>query len=136
MATEKKNRVLDIFFRAIRGEDIKLASLANEYGVSEKSVSRDISEIKNFLSDSLEQFSGAELVYDYTDRVYRLEFDYFLLRNTNARPPRAAITKITTITVTPPLPPLLSAGLFPVFSFLHQQASYKACYEAPHLQDC
>ena len=79
MATDKRNRVLDIFFRAIRGEKIKLASLANEYGVSEKSVSRDIAEIKNFLADSTEQFAGTELVYDYTDKAYRLNYDYFFL---------------------------------------------------------
>ena len=79
MATDKRNRVLDIFFRAIRGEKIKLASLASEYGVSEKSVSRDIAEIKNFLADSSEQLSGTELVYDYADKAYRLNYDYLLL---------------------------------------------------------
>ena len=36
MATEKKNRILDIFYRAIRGEKIKVVSLAGEYEVSEK----------------------------------------------------------------------------------------------------
>lgn len=79
MATEKKNRILDIFYRAIRGEKIRVMSLASEYGVSEKSISRDIAEIKNFLSDGMERFAGAELVYDYTDKAYRLEFDHFLL---------------------------------------------------------
>lgn len=79
MATEKKNRILDIFYRAMRGEKIKVMSLASEYGVSEKSISRDIAEIKNFLSEGMDQFAGVELVYDYTDKAYRLEFDHFLL---------------------------------------------------------
>ena len=79
MAIEKKNRILDIFYRAIRGEKIRVMSLAGEYEVSEKSISRDIAEIKNFLADSPDQFAGAELVYDYTDKAYRLEFDHFLL---------------------------------------------------------
>lgn len=79
MATEKKNRLLDIFYRALRGEKIKVAALAGEYEVSEKSISRDITEIKNFLADSPEQFAGVEFVYDYTEKAYRLEFDHFLL---------------------------------------------------------
>lgn len=79
MATEKKSRLLDIFYRAIRGEKIKVAALAGEYEVSEKSISRDISEIKLFLSDNPEQFVGVEFVYDYAEKAYRLEFDHFLL---------------------------------------------------------
>lgn len=79
MATEKKNRLLDIFYRALRGEKIKVATLAGEYEVSEKSISRDITEIKNFLADSPEQFAGVEFAYDYTEKAYRLEFDHFLL---------------------------------------------------------
>lgn len=79
MATEKKTRILDIFYRAIRGEKIKVAALAGEYEVSEKSISRDISEIKNFLSESPEQFAGVELVYDHAEKAYRLEMDHFLL---------------------------------------------------------
>ena len=74
MATEKKNRILDIFYRAIRGEKIRVMSLASEYDVSEKSISRDIAEIKNFLSDGMERFAGAELIYDYTDTCHNPVF--------------------------------------------------------------
>jgi len=79
MATEKKNRILDIFYRAMRGEKIKVSALAGEYEVSEKSISRDIAEIKNFLADSPEQFSGVEFLYDYAEKAYKLEMDHFLL---------------------------------------------------------
>ncbi len=79
MATEKKNRILDIFYRAIRGEKIKIAALAGEYEVTEKSISRDISEIKSFLADNPEQFAGVEFLYDYSEKAYRLEFEHFLL---------------------------------------------------------
>ena len=79
MAIEKKNRILDIFYRAMRGEKIKVSALAGEYEVSEKSISRDISEIKNFLADSPEQFAGVELVYDYAEKSYKLEMEHFLL---------------------------------------------------------
>lgn len=76
---DKKYRILDIFYRAMRGEKIKVAALAGEYEVSEKSISRDISEIKSFLADCPEQFAGVELVYDYTEKAYKLEMEHFLL---------------------------------------------------------
>lgn len=44
---QKKNRVLDIFYRAMKGENISVGKIANEYEVSTKSISRDINEIKH-----------------------------------------------------------------------------------------
>ena len=41
MENTKQYRVLEIFFRAMRGEDISVAELANEYGVSTKSISHE-----------------------------------------------------------------------------------------------
>lgn len=37
----KKNRILEIFFRMMKGENISIKGLADEYGVSNKSISRD-----------------------------------------------------------------------------------------------
>ena len=42
MENTKQYRVLEIFFRALRGEDISVQNLANEYEVSTKSISRSI----------------------------------------------------------------------------------------------
>ena len=75
----KKVRLLDIFFRAIKGEFISVKSLAVQYGVSTKSISRDINEIKNFLSESRELVGNTELIYSPSNRAYYLEFDNFLL---------------------------------------------------------
>lgn len=50
----KENRMLEIFFRAMKVENISVKSLAQEYGVSNKSILRDISEIKNFLYENRE----------------------------------------------------------------------------------
>lgn len=50
MSTEKNERCLAIFLRGMRGEKITVTELANEYGVSAKSISRDISEIRCFLA--------------------------------------------------------------------------------------
>ncbi|MBP0985080.1 MAG: helix-turn-helix domain-containing protein [Oscillospiraceae bacterium] len=49
MENTKKYRVLEIFFRGLRGEDISVQELANEYGVSTKSITRSINEVKDFL---------------------------------------------------------------------------------------
>ena len=47
----KQERVLELFFRGLRGEDISVKELSNEYGVSTKSISRDINDLKAFLAD-------------------------------------------------------------------------------------
>jgi predicted DNA-binding transcriptional regulator YafY len=78
-AENKKCRMLEIFFRAMKGENISVKSLADEYGVSGKSISRDIGEIKNFLCDNRELVGNTELKYASSSKSYYLEFDNFLL---------------------------------------------------------
>ncbi len=77
--SSKKNRMLEIFFRAMKGENISIKKIADEYGVSSKSISRDISEIKNFLYENRELVGNTELKYSSSSKSYRLEFDNFLL---------------------------------------------------------
>ena len=62
MTGEKQSRVLEIFFRGLRGEDISIAKLAREYGVSDKSISRDIRDLKAFLADHRELVGNTELI--------------------------------------------------------------------------
>ena len=50
--TWQKNRILDIFFRLLRGEFVSVKQLADEYSVTGKTVSRDINEIKSYLSEN------------------------------------------------------------------------------------
>ena len=76
---EKDSRMLSIFFRSIRGEDISTKRLAEEYGVSNKSISRDIAQIKNFLSEYRDLVGNTELVYNRKNNAYQLHFDEFLL---------------------------------------------------------
>lgn len=75
----KKNRMLEIFFRAMKGENISVKHLAEEYGVSGKSISRDLGEIKNFLCENRELVGNTELKYASNSKTYHLEFDNFLL---------------------------------------------------------
>jgi predicted DNA-binding transcriptional regulator YafY len=78
-ASAKKNRMLEIFFRAMKGENISVKNLAEEYGVSGKSISRDLGEIKNFLCENRELVGNTELKYAANSKSYYLEFDNFLL---------------------------------------------------------
>lgn len=75
---EKNERCLAIFLRGIRGEKITIAGLASEYGVSAKSISRDISEIRCFLAENRDLTGHTELVYSREDKCYRLRIDDFL----------------------------------------------------------
>ncbi|MBQ7502123.1 WYL domain-containing protein [bacterium] len=78
MALNKQERLLEIFFRGLRGESLRVSELANEYKVSEKSVSRYISELKDFLADHRELVGYTELQYDYRQKSYQLCLDGFL----------------------------------------------------------
>ena len=78
MECEKSNRMLEIFFRALRGEKISLKKLAEEYNVSTKSISRDINSIQNFLAEHRELMQNAELTYSHKERAYILNSDEFL----------------------------------------------------------
>lgn len=74
----KQERVLELFFRGLRGENLSVKRLAEEYGVSVKSVSRDIADLQAFLADHRELTGNAELRYSRQDRCYRLYMDEFL----------------------------------------------------------
>lgn len=78
MTGEKLERTLAIFFRGLRGEQIRTKDIANEYGISEKSVARSINEIRNFLADNRELAGHAELVYNRSERCYSLKMNDFL----------------------------------------------------------
>lgn len=74
----KTERILSIFFRAIRGEDISVRKTAEEYGVSSKTISRDINDLKAFLAENRDMLGYADLEYSYQQRVYRLRLPEFL----------------------------------------------------------
>lgn len=78
MDNTKQYRVLEIFFRGLRGEDISVQELANEYNISTKSITRSINELKNFLADHRVLVGNTEFQYSYSDKCYRLYMDEFL----------------------------------------------------------
>lgn len=78
MENNKNDRMLEIFMRSLRGEAVSVRSLADEYEVSTKSISRDIGSIQNFLAEHRELMQNAELTYSHKDKAYRLSNDEFL----------------------------------------------------------
>lgn len=78
MSGEKQERLLEIFFRGLHREDISVRGLADEYGVSTKSITRNLNDLKNFLAEHRELVGHTELEYSHQDKCYRLYMDEFL----------------------------------------------------------
>lgn len=78
MTDMKSNRLLELFFRALRGEPLSVHKLADEYQVSTRSISRDIAALKAFLAEHRELVGNAELIYSTKDRYYQLYLDDFI----------------------------------------------------------
>lgn len=78
MENTRQSRVLEIFFRGLRGEDLFVQRLADEYSVSTKSITRSINDLKVFLADYRELVGNTELLYSHQNKCYRLYMDEFL----------------------------------------------------------
>lgn len=66
----KGQRLLGIYHRLSRGELISKEVLAREYGVTEKSIQRDIDDIRSYLSGAAG--GPADIRYDRQEKGYRL----------------------------------------------------------------
>ena len=67
----KGQRLLGIFDRLSRGETISKEVLAREYGVTEKSIQRDINDIRSYLAGDRDE-GAADICYDRQAKGYRL----------------------------------------------------------------
>lgn len=76
---DKLYRILSIFFRGIKGEDLSVMELANEFDVSKKTITRDINDLKSFFAEHRDTLGYTEIKYSYQQRTYRFYFDDFLL---------------------------------------------------------
>lgn len=79
IGTDKIERVLGIYTKLINGSVVNKAEEANNYGVNERSIQRDIDDIRNFMDQSVED-SGVvnSVIYDRAKKGYRLEQIYQL----------------------------------------------------------
>lgn len=72
--TGKNERVLDIYTRLLNGETVNKFEAASRYGVNEKSIQRDIDDIRDFFSQKLlEDGQGKAVVYNRKTGGYYLE---------------------------------------------------------------
>lgn len=80
MANESKgktNRVLGIYTKLVNGNLVKKEEEALNYNVNERSIQRDIEDIRLFLEDRATSFGYTDtLVYDWERKGYRLEHIY------------------------------------------------------------
>ena len=74
----KTDRVMELFFRALKGESLSAQQLSLEYNVSTRSITRDLNSLKMFLADHRDILGNAELVYSGSDHCYVLHMDSFL----------------------------------------------------------
>ena len=74
----KQVRMLEIFFRSLKGENISVKNLADQYRVSTKSISRDISDLKLFFAEHRDLVGNTVLEYSYQDKCYHFFMDDFL----------------------------------------------------------
>ena len=65
----KNQRILDIYLRLLNNREVNRKKLAPEYGVSERSIHRDISDLRNFL---LSTNNLSEIIYDDKTNGYIL----------------------------------------------------------------
>ena len=78
MEHTRQERLLEIFFRGLRGEDLSVQRLADEYEVSSKSITRNLNDLKAFLSNHRELVGNTELQYNHQSKCYHLHMDEFL----------------------------------------------------------
>ena len=77
LKNDKIERVLGIYTKLMNGCLVNKAEEAQNYGVNERSIQRDIDDIRNFLElDSKNTGFVNSMIYDRIDRGYRLEQIY------------------------------------------------------------
>lgn len=75
MENENKiERVLNIYTRLSNGALINKAAEAARFDVNERSIQRDIEDIRTFLENSSDNGGYNQLVYDHSAKGYRLEY--------------------------------------------------------------
>ena len=78
-STDKIERVLGIYTKLINGLVVNKREESVHYGVAERSIQRDIDDIRNFLGNGVELDGVAtSVIYDRREKGYRLERDAHL----------------------------------------------------------
>ncbi len=73
---DKLTRILGIYTRLRNGGVISKAEEAERYGVSLRSVQRDIDELRSYFEDNAEEFGYLKISYDKKENGYKLTSAY------------------------------------------------------------
>lgn len=75
MKKDKVSRVLALYSQLLAGRTVQKAETAQYYGVNERSIQRDIEDIRSFFQDDAAVRDGGicDVVYDTREKGYRLE---------------------------------------------------------------
>lgn len=77
LKNDKIERVLGIYTKLMNGSLVNKAEEAQNFGVNERSIQRDIDDIRNFLESDIENTGCINsVIYDRIDKGYRLEQIY------------------------------------------------------------
>ena len=91
-SSDKSRRVLDIYTILLEGKLVNKKDIAQKYGVNERTIQRDLDDVRNFFDiNGSETGSINEVIYDREKNGYYLEHsDYVKLKNSEI----LAISKI------------------------------------------
>jgi len=71
---DKIHRILDLYTRLLNGDTISKKEEAVRFGVAEKSIQRDIEDIREFLSNQTVRTGIVnDVIYDHSERGYQLK---------------------------------------------------------------
>jgi len=74
---DKVNRILDIYTKLINGYSVNKAEEAVHYGVNQRTIQRDIDDIRTFLADDTAASGNQnDVIYDRMEKGFRLEKIY------------------------------------------------------------
>ncbi len=84
-STNKGFRLLNMYERLSKGEELRKGVLANEFGVSEKTIQRDIDELRMYFADAhYDEFETAIKYSRARDSYYLVRLEREWLTNTEA----------------------------------------------------
>lgn len=73
---EKAARILEIYDKLLNGGAVSKAEMSQIYGVNERTIQRDIDDIRNFLSEKMIRSGDtARVEYDRSDKCFHLKTD-------------------------------------------------------------
>lgn len=71
--TSRTQRLLMLYTRLLKGEVVRKSEEAERYMVHERTIQRDLEDIRAFLDAEYREGSGTTLIYDHAEKGYRLK---------------------------------------------------------------